>query len=333
MSTATGQKTLPTTGPAWQRPQMTQTITSPDGTPISCFGFGTMQFGGTASERDSAEMFDACVDAGITHFDTAYLYTDGASEKILGKLAAPLRDRLVIATKVGYRGGAGAKNLQAQFDVSRKRLNMDHVDILYLHRFDPETDISETLETFAKFKSEGKISHIGLSNFAAWQVVRAAWVGSSFGLDISILQPMYSLVKRQAEVEILPMCADLGILPATYSPLGGGLLTGKYNTQNTQGRLATDDRYAARYDVDWMRKTAARLSELATDLGMHPATLAAAWAARHSSAPSPILSARNLTQLSPSLAVTHFDMNDALYSKITALSQTPAPATDRLDET
>jgi aryl-alcohol dehydrogenase-like predicted oxidoreductase len=311
---------------------MTQTLTSPDGTPISRFAFGTMQFGDAASERDSAEMFNACLDAGITHFDTAYLYTDGASETILGKLAAPLRERLVIATKVGYRGGAGAENLRSQFDVSRQRLNMDHVDILYLHRFDADTPIEETLETFAQFKADNQISHIGLSNFAAWQVVKAAWAASKLNLTIDVLQPMYSLVKRQAEVEILPMCADLGILPVTYSPLGGGLLTGKYSVKDAQGRLATDERYAARYDVDWMHKTAVDLSDLAGARDVHPATLAAAWVAKHSTAPSPILSARNLAQLKPSLAATSFEMNNALYAEVTALSQTPAPATDRLDE-
>ncbi|MFY0662640.1 MAG: aldo/keto reductase [Shimia sp.] len=311
---------------------MTQTISSPDGTPISRFAFGTMQFGGTASERDSAEMFEACLDAGITHFDTAYLYTDGASEEILGRLIAPHRERLVIATKVGYRGGAGAENLRSQFDASRQRLNMDHVDILYLHRFDADTPIEETLETFAQFKADGQISHVGLSNFAAWQVVKAAWASSKLNLTIDLLQPMYSLVKRQAEVEILPMCADIGILPATYSPLGGGLLTGKYSAQNAQGRLATDERYAARYDVDWMHKTAFDLANLAAARDLHPATLAAAWVANHSAAPSPILSARNLAQLAPSLAATRFDIDDALYAEITALSQTPAPATDRLDE-
>ena len=311
---------------------MTQTITSLNGAPISRYAFGTMQFGGTASERDSAEMFEDCRAAGITHFDTAYLYTDGRSEEILGTLAAPHRDNLVIATKVGYRGGAGAENLQSQFDVSRKRLNMDHVDILYLHRFDADTPIEETLETFAQFKADGKISHVGLSNFAAWQVVKAAWAASKLGLPISVLQPMYSLVKRQAEVEILPMCADLGILAATYSPLGGGLLTGKYSAKDAEGRLATDERYAARYDVGWMHKTAVQLTELATARGLHPATLAAAWVAKHSAAPSPILSARSLAQLEPSLAATSFHMNDAIYADITALSQTPAPATDRLDE-
>ncbi|MCP4821851.1 MAG: aldo/keto reductase, partial [Shimia sp.] len=215
---------------------------------------------------------------------------------------------------------------------SRRRLNMDHVDILYLHRFDPNTDLNETLDCFAALKSEGKISHVGLSNFAAWQVVKAANLAEKRDLTIDILQPMYNLVKRQAEVEILPMCADLGILPATYSPLGGGLLTGKYSAASAQGRLASDDRYAARYGVDWMHDTATQLSEIAKELATHPATLAAAWAARHQTCPSPILSARNTEQLAPSLAATTFYMGDTLYERLTALTPTPPPATDRLEE-
>lgn len=311
---------------------MTQVICSPGKTPISRFAFGTMQFGGNADARDAAEMFEACLAAGITHFDTAYVYTDGTSEEMLGRLAAPDRDRLVIATKAGYTGGAGAANLRSQFDISRRRLDMDHVDILYLHRFDPETDLAETLDCFAALKAEGLISYVGLSNFAAWQVIKAAVLAEARGIRIDILQPMYNLVKRQAEVEILPMAADQGILVAPYSPLGGGLLTGKYRTGQATGRLATDDRYAARYGQGWMHETAVSLAALADELGVAPATLAAAWVARHPTAPSPILSARNLAQLQPSLAATTFDMDLSLYNRISALSRTPPPATDRIEE-
>lgn len=311
---------------------MTQILTSSNGTPISRFAFGTMQFGGTADATASAEMFDACLAAGITHFDTAHVYTGGESERILGALAAPHRDKLVIATKAGYTGGGGAQNLRQQFDLSRKRLNMDHVDVLYLHRFDPEAELTETLETFAELRSEGKISYVGLSNFAAWQVVHAAWVAAQFDLTIDLLQPMYSLVKRQAEVEILPMCAAMGILPATYSPLGGGLLTGKYQNAHAEGRLASDHRYAARYGLDWMHRAAAQLSKLASDLNVHPATLAVAWAAHHSANPSPILSARSVAQLAPSLAAIEYQMPDDIYETLAKLTPAPPPATDRLEE-
>ncbi|TCL00384.1 aryl-alcohol dehydrogenase-like predicted oxidoreductase [Shimia isoporae] len=311
---------------------MTHQITSPDGTQISRFAFGCMQFGGTADTLASQRMFEDCLAAGITHFDTAYAYTGGQSEEILGKLIVPHRDRLVVATKVGYVGGASARNMRTQFDESRRRLDMDHVDILYLHRFDPETELSETLECFAALKSEGKISHVGLSNFAAWQVVKASFMAQSLDMTIDVLQPMYSLVKRQAEVEILPMCSDLGILPATYSPLGGGLLTGKYSSKQVDGRLATDERYAARYGQEWMHDAASQLAEIAAELGTHPATLAVAWAAQHDSAPSPILSARNTDQLAPSLAALSLEMDRDLYNRLTELTPTPPPATDRLEE-
>ncbi|MBO9476654.1 aldo/keto reductase [Shimia sp. R11_0] len=311
---------------------MSQTLTSPDGTPISRFSFGTMQFGKAASERDSAEMYAACRAAGINHFDTAYAYASGKSEEILGALIKQERASLLIATKVGYTGGAGTANLAAQFDISRKRLQMDHVDILYLHRFDPDTPLEETLNFFAQQKSLNNISYIGLSNFAAWQVVKAAWAAEKHGARIDVFQPMYNLVKRQAEVEILPMCADLGILAATYSPLGGGLLTGKYKQGQGEGRLTSDPYYTARYNVDWMHAAAAQLPDIAEEYQTHPATLAAAWAARHPAGPSPILSARTLKQLQPSLDALSFQMDDTLYQRLTALTPTPPPATDRLDE-
>lgn len=311
---------------------MTHHITSPDGTPASRYSFGTMQFGGTADARASADMFEDCLKADITHFDTANGYTDGQSETLLGALAAPHRDRLVVATKAGYMGGASCANILAQFDVSRQRLGMDHVDILYLHRFDPETDLSETMECFASLKQAGKISYVGLSNFAAWQVVKAAWTAAQFDLRIDVLQPMYNLVKRQAEVEILPMCQDLNILPATYSPLGGGLLTGKYSTEIETGRLHSDSRYAARYGAPWMHHAATKFAEIASDFGEAPATLAAAWVAHHPSNPSPILSARNTAQLAPSLRAIQFEMTDALYAQLCELVPNPPPATDRLEE-
>ncbi|SHK27989.1 Predicted oxidoreductase [Shimia gijangensis] len=311
---------------------MTHVIQSSDGTAISRFAFGAMQFGDAADERDSQALFDACLGAGITHFDTAHVYTEGRSEEILGRLAKPHRDRLVIATKAGYTGGAGSQNLRAQFDMSRKRLGMDHVDILYLHRFDPDTPLVETLDTFAALKSEKLISYVGLSNFAAWQVMKAVGLAEARGLTIDILQPMYSLVKRQAEVELLPMAADQGIAIAPYSPLGSGLLTGKYRRANATGRLASDQRYAARYGLDWMHETASGLAAVAAEIGCHPATLAVAWAARHPSAPMPILSARNVAQLMPSLAAVTFEMSDALYDRLAHLSPTPPPATDRIEE-
>ena len=307
------------------------TLTSPNGTPASRFAFGTMQFGGKADETASAALFDAALDAGITHFDTAHLYTGGRSEEILGRLAAPHRDRLVIATKIGYRDGTSPAQMRADFDLSRRRLGMDTVDILYLHRFDSQTPLALQLEMMAKFKEADEIRAIGVSNFAAWQVMKADCALNAAGHDIAIIQPMYNLVKRQAEVELLPMCAAEGIACAPYSPLGGGLLTGKYGQGGT-GRLTEDDRYAARYAPGYMHEAAQGLARIAAEIGTHPATLAAAWVAAHPAGPMPILSASAPAQLAPSLAAIGFAVDADLYARLSALSPTPPPATDRIEE-
>ncbi|MFT7136559.1 MAG: aryl-alcohol dehydrogenase-like predicted oxidoreductase, partial [Akkermansiaceae bacterium] len=117
---------------------MKHTLTSPNGTPASRLAFGTMQFGGRADADASRGMFDACLDAGITHFDTAHVYTDGASETLLGSFLGDRRDDLIIATKAAYDGGAGRANLLQSCEMSRSRMKLDTLDVLYLHRFDPD---------------------------------------------------------------------------------------------------------------------------------------------------------------------------------------------------
>ena len=309
---------------------MTSLLTR-DGTALSRLTFGTMQFGGRADADASRAMFDAARAAGINHFDTAVRYTGGASEKLLGPMVAEDRDAIFLATKVAYAGGAGRGNILEHFAICRDQLQLDSVDLLYLHRWDPNTPLDETFETMVELRSNGAIGHIGVSNYAAWQVMKAQAVCAKLGTRIAVLQPMYNLVKRQAEVELLPMAADQGIKVCPYSPLGGGLLTGKYARGET-GRLSDDAMYAARYGSDWMHDTAAALDKLALDRGCDTATLAVAWAAAHPTAPSPIISAKSVAQLEPSLAANAFQMDDDLYREIAALSRTPPPATDRLEE-
>jgi len=310
---------------------MTKTLRTVSGTTASKMIFGTMQFGGNADARASADMFQAALDAGINHFDTAYAYTGGASEEILGNLARNKREDLFVATKVGYVGGADRSHILAQFEVSERRLSLEYVDLLYMHRFDTDIPLSETFEVLAELQSEGRIRHIGVSNYAAWQVMKAQALAQGFGTQIDVLQPMYNLVKRQAEVELLPMCLDQDIIPATYSPLGGGLLTGKYGSGGS-GRLTEDSRYGARYGLDWMHQTAQDFANLAREIGVSPAALAVAWVLHAPFNASPIVSARNVDQLRPSLDALTVEMSDELYDQITALSPTPAPATDRLEE-
>lgn len=309
---------------------MTQMF-SHSGAPAGGLTFGTMQWGGRADAAESRAIFDACRAAGIVHFDTAHLYCDGQSETLRGQFASDIRDDLIIATKVGYEDGAGRANILRTFDISRTRLGMDAVDLLYMHRFDDDTPLEETFETLAGLQSDGRIRYIGVSNYAAWQVMKAQAVAAKLGTAIDVIQPMYSLVKRQAEVEIFPMAADQDIAVVPYSPLGGGLLTGKY-ARGEGGRLTEDPRYEARYAQGWMHDAAAGLNAIAEREGVTAATLAVAWAARHPVGPAPIISAKSAAQLHPSLAAGDFTLSDALYAEITALVPAPAPATDRLEE-
>ena len=310
---------------------MKQALTTPDGTPLSSFCFGTMQFGGKADEADARDMYEACRAAGINFFDTAYVYNEGRSERMLGALAAPERERLFIATKCASVGGAGRASILAQFDESRRRLGMEQVDLLYLHQWNDDP-LEETFETLAELVQAGRTRFIGVSNFSAWQTMKAEAVAQGFGISIAMLQPMYNLVKRQAEVEILPMAASEGFAVCPYSPLGGGLLTGKYAAGKT-GRLTTDKMYAARYGQEWMFAAAAELAGIAAELGVHPATLAVAWVARNPAVTAPIISARSAAQLVPSLEAMRFTMDDELHARLTRLTPAPPPANDRSEET
>ncbi len=291
-----------------------------------------MQFGGKADSVQSRTMFEACRAAGVSFFDTAHVYTEGESERLLGRFAQLERDDLLIATKASYSGGASRESILSSVEDSRTRMSMDVIDLLYMHRWDDETPLEETFEALSELQTKGIVRYIGVSNYAAWQVMKAQAVAAGFGTRIDVIQPMYNLVKRQAEVELLPMCASEGIRPVPYSPLGGGLLTGKYALGESEGRLIEDDRYARRYGVEAMHDTARALHKLAQEVGSNPATLAVAWVARGIAAPVPILSASKPSQLAPSLAAMHYEMDDDLYARISALSAKPPPATDRLEE-
>ena len=306
------------------------TLTAPDGAPPSALCFGAMQFGGTADAAASRDMYDAARGAGVNFFDTAWVYTDGESERLLGRFVAAERERVIVASKAAFSGGNTAASICESFDESRRRLGLDTIDLYYLHRW-AETPLEETFEALAELARSGGIRAIGVSNFSAWQVMKAEAVARSFGVSIAAIQPMYNLVKRQAEVEILPMAASEGLAVMPYSPLGGGLLTGKYASGGS-GRLTTDARYRDRYGPGWMHQAAERLALLARDEGVDAATLAVAWVMRNPAVTAPIVSARSAEQLAPSLAAARFQMDDALYNRISALTPAPPPATDRLEE-
>jgi len=195
---------------------------------------------------------------------------------------------------------------------SLRRLKTDRLDLYFCHMFDPATEIEETLRAMDDLVRQGKILHPAVSNWAAWQIERALGISARQRLArFECVQPMYNLAKRQAEVEILPMAAaeSLGVIP--YSPLGGGLLTGKYgvNRRPETGRIVQNDSYRLRYADPACYETAERFSAYAEGLGIHPATLAVAWVMNHPAVTAPIIGARNLEQLEPSLAAAELGMS------------------------
>lgn len=307
-------------------------LSAKTGKAASALAFGVMQFGGPADKAQSRAMYDLARGAGVTIFDAAYVYTDGAAEELLGEFSEAERDDVILISKCAYRSGMRGPEIRAQAEESLKRLRTDCVDVLYLHRYPGDELLRETLETMGALHNEGKYTMLGASNFAAWEVMKAQEIARQVGAPpISILQPMYNLVKRQAEVEILPMATreDLCVLP--YSPLGGGILTGKYSGGAT-GRLTENDMYTKRYATEWMHDAARDFAALAAELNLSPAALGVAWVAAHPGITAPITSARNVDQLRGSLGAVNVDMTPELYARVSALTPTPPLATDRLEE-
>ena len=247
------------------------------GVQVSRLCLGTMTFGREADQAASRDMFNCCRDAGINFFDCANVYSEGRAESILGALIADCRHELVVTSKFGGPFGSGLNNrggsrrhLMSSLEASLKRLNTDYLDIYFLHRFDPHTPLEETLRALQEVVDQGKVRYTGVSNFAAWQIAKALGVAALNGwAPIHCVQPMYNLVKRQAEVEILSLAASENLAVISYNPLGGGILTGKYGQAPGpgQGRLSVDDMYGKRYGEQWMYDAAAKFAQLAAEEG------------------------------------------------------------------
>ena len=309
------------------------------GVQVSRLCLGTMPFGGDADAEMSARMYRAGRDAGINFFDCADQYNKGRSEEILGELMRGHRDELVITTKCfsatgadrNARGGS-RRHLTRAAEASLRRLQTDRVEVLFLHQTDERTPLEETLRAFEDLVRAGKVLYPGLSNHSAWQTQQGLDIQERRGwARLQLIQPMYNLVKRQAEVEILPMAAanDLGVI--AYSPAGGGLLSGKY-AEKASGRLSTNKMYEKRYGEAWMHEVAAGFAAFCKQRGWHPVSAAVAWVAAHPAVTAPIIGARSLEQLQASLDSLKIPMTRELRAEMAQLSRTPPPATDRLEE-
>lgn len=309
---------------------------------VSALCFGTMSFGGDADPATAKALYVRCREAGINFFDCANTYGRGRAEELLGECIAHERDELILTSKVGFPmrdglngGGLSRRNIVREVEDSLRRLRTDRIDVYFAHRFDPQTPIEETLGAFADLVRAGKILYPAVSNWPAWQIAKALGICERHGWPkFAVMQPMYSLVKRQAEVELLPlaMSEGLGVIP--YSPLGGGLLTGKYGEdgQPETGRLVENAMYRKRYEDAAHWETAAHFAAFARARGVHPAALAVAWVMGHPGVTAPILGARSVAQLDASLGALDIAMTPDLRAEISALSVPPPVATDRSEE-
>ncbi len=307
------------------------------GVKVSPLALGTMSFGGDADEATSAALYRRAREAGVNLFDCANVYEKGRSEEILGRLIQSERDEIVLTTKAYFpmgpdpnARGATRRHLLQALEGSLRRLGTDRIDVYFVHRFDDHTPLEETLRTLDDFVRQGKVLYLGASNFAAWQVAKARHGWNRF----EVIQPMYNLIKRQAEVELLPMAISENLAVTPYSPLGGGFLTGKYGVGRSpeSGRIVDNKMYATRYDGDRARVEAERFVGFAAERGWNPTSLAVAWVAGHAGVTAPLLGARNVSQLEASLASLEIPMTPALRDEISALTSAPAPATDRNEE-
>lgn len=309
------------------------------GVQVSQLCFGTMSFGGDADEATSGAMYKAVRDAGVNFFDCANEYNKGASEEILGRLAKGHRDDLVLTTKVNAQirpdvnaRGTSRRHMVQAIEACLRRLQTDRIDVLFLHRYDALVPIDESMRGLEDLVRAGKVIYPAVSNWSAWQTQRAVDLQERHNwARLQVVQPMYNLVKRQAEVEILPMAEANGIGVIPYSPAAAGLLSGKYFGQ-ASGRLKSNKMYEARYGDAWMFEVAEKYVAFCKQKGLHPVSTAIAWVGAHPAVTAPIIGARNLDQLKDSLAAVDVKMTPELRAEIADLSRTPALATDRSEE-
>jgi len=313
------------------------------GVTVSRLCMGTMTFGREADEATAAALYHAAREAGITFFDGANLYAKGRSEEILGRLIADERDALVITSKVGMpladddpnRRGLSRRHIMDEVERSLARLGTDRLDVYFCHRDDPATPMDESLKAMDDLVRHGKVRYVGVSNWPAWHTARGLGVCERAGLaPIHVIQPMYSLIKRTAEIEILPHARAEGLGVVTYSPLGGGVLTGKYlgRRRPRQARLADHEMYAKRYADRTHHRIAKGFCGYAEEAGVHPATLAVAWVMANPAVTAPIVGARSVEQLAPSLAAAEYAMTPDEWATLSDLTPPVPVATDRDEE-
>jgi aryl-alcohol dehydrogenase-like predicted oxidoreductase len=294
------------------------------GLKLSRIGLGMMSYGDPrlqawALPEDRAEpIVRRAVEHGITFFDTADMYSDGASETITGRLLARLfagRDKYVLATKVFYPTGPGAndrglsrKHILSAVDASLSRLGTDYIDLYQVHRFDPETPVEETMTALHDVVRSGKVRYIGASGMAAWQFAKLQNTAAVHGLTRFVsMQNRYNLVNREDERELLPMCRDMGVGVIPYSPLARGLLAG---TRERGGERRTARASTARADRPADFDVLDSVRAVAGEQRVAAARIALAWLLQQPGITAPIVGATDPRHLDDAIAACDIELTD-----------------------
>lgn len=303
---------------------------------VSELCLGAMTFGREADEATSRKMVDRFLDAGGNFVDTADVYSAGVSEEITGRALAGKREQVVLATKVRFPMGDGPNDVGASrrhirlgVETSLRRLGTEWIDLYQIHCWDARTPLEETVSTLDDLVREGKVGYVGASNYTAWQLMKALGVAALHEwTPFASLQPEYSLITRDIERELLPLCRNEGLAVLPWSPLAGGILTGKYRKgedlpQGTRGGEA-EEPITFTYKLDdraWSVVEA--VQKVAADTGKTAAQVALNWVTNRPGVTSPIIGARDLDQLEDNLGAVGWRLDDEHWKALTWASAFP----------
>ena len=308
---------------------------------VSEICLGTMTFGedwGWGAPREEArKLYDAFREAGGNFIDTANVYTNGASERLLGEFMAGHRESVVLATKYTNAApgsdpnaaGNHRKSMMQSVEASLKRLKTDFIDLYWMHIWDRVTPVEEVMRAFEDLVRQGKVLYIGVSDAAAWWTSRANTIAELRGWTSFVgLQIEYSLLERTPERELLPMAQALGLTVTAWSPLAGGLLSGKYRitesgvqSQDGQSRLDHPDLQQFVQNREMTNRIVDRLSQVAAEAELTPAQVALAWLCHRSQPIIPIIGARKIEQLEANLRIAHLRLSSSQVKRLDEVSQ------------
>lgn len=292
------------------------------GIEVSAVAFGAMMFGrwGNTDVDECHRMVDRALDGGITLFDTADMYDEGASETILGEALRGRRDRVVLATKVGNpmggdlaRSGLSARWIRQACDDSLRRLQTDHIDLYQMHHVDRTAPWDEVWQAMETLVQQGKVIYVGSSNFAGWDIATAQCNASArHFMGLVSEQSLYNLNARMIELEVIPACRQYGLGLIPWSPLGGGLLGGALQKANA-GRRSSEQ---AQKTIAQHRAKLEAYEGLCRELGEQPADVALAWLLHNPVVTAPIIGPRTLEQLTGSLRAVEIQLSDETLARL-----------------